>query len=195
MAKPKVGEPVEVFCTACGVNATATVAATVRDEVVSVECKTCGEQQRFRPPKSERPEPRQVRRSSRRVVDVVPRSKKGRRSSRSRDSTPTSLGGPPPNGGNGRGERKAVRRRRTLTPEQKAKRELRKLWDTQTENVDSRYARPHREEERYDEGEAILHKRFGMGIVEGRAADGTLTVLFRNGRNELESLGDEAAAE
>jgi len=58
---------------------------------------------------------------------------------------------------------------------------LRQLWDELTDKVDARRAKVWDPKREYAAEQAILHKRFGMGIVETVYDDGRLNVLFRNG--------------
>jgi hypothetical protein len=62
---------------------------------------------------------------------------------------------------------------------------LRQLWDELTDNVDGRCARVYDPTREYEIEEAVLHKRFGMGIVHQISEDGSMSVLFRNGFQEL----------
>lgn len=63
---------------------------------------------------------------------------------------------------------------------------LRQLWDELTDNVDGRFARVYESTREYEVEEAVLHKRFGMGIVHQINQDGRLRVLFRSGFHELD---------
>lgn len=188
MPVPNIGDIVEAHCRRCKLTLDTSVAAVVGPEIASVVCRTCGEQQRYKPP---RDAPTSKARTGRRVVDVSTLSSAKRARTRSRSRSPSSLpmpmSAPPllstsPNPTTG-AARVVVRDR----AEAKAKREAHERWAKETSNVHVRYARPHRIKEAYDPGEAILHKRFGMGIVCDRGVDGTLSVLFREGMQQLPS--------
>lgn len=60
-------------------------------------------------------------------------------------------------------------------------------WQMITENVDARYAKVYDKTRKYSEGDFILHKSYGLGMVEFMKPDKTLIVLFRDGYKELES--------
>lgn len=172
MPSPQVGDLVEVYCRRCKLNLGATVAAVVGDEIVRVVCRSCDESQRYSPPRNER-------KMGRRVVEVQP-TRKRRRTPTPSLQIPNIDKLPPP---------KRPKRRPTLPP--KTADELR--WEEATAGVESRYARPHRAEERYDVGEFVLDKRSGMGVVEAREEDGTLVVLFRVGVRRMPSSVSETA--
>ncbi len=190
MPIPKLGDIIEAYCGRCKLNLDTSVAAVVGEEIVSVVCRTCDEKQKFRPPRPEKTVAPLASRTAagggRRVVDVSAMSKSNRSSAgKSRTATrrPVRTDEHP--------RPAATRRQRSDSPEIIALRAMFQRWDQATAGVDSRFARPHREEEAYDPGEAILHKMFGMGIVEDRTEDGTLTVLFRNGVHSLPSTPPE----
>ncbi len=166
MPSPQVGDLVEAYCRRCKLNLGATVAAVVGDEIVRVVCRTCDESQRYSAPRTER-------KVGRRVVDVQPTRKRRRTPMPSLQIPHVDKLAPP----------QKVKRRPTLPP--KTADELR--WEEATKEADSRFARPHRAEERYDAGELILDKRWGMGVVEAREEDGTLVVLFRGGVRRMPS--------
>lgn len=59
-------------------------------------------------------------------------------------------------------------------------------WDEATKGVTSVHGRPFDPERVYTEGDIILHKQFGMGVVESLAGDTEVSVLFRMGVETLE---------
>jgi hypothetical protein len=65
--------------------------------------------------------------------------------------------------------------------------DIRERWKALTDGLMSRHGRPHRAWDTYQVSDVLLHTKFGMGIVEKVAPDGWLTVLFRNGYQELPS--------
>jgi hypothetical protein len=72
-------------------------------------------------------------------------------------------------------------------PEPAAKSPERLRWEKLTEGVSSVHGRPFDPERRYTEGDIILHKQHGMGVVE--TSDGSsdvIDVLFREGIAKLE---------
>jgi hypothetical protein len=75
-------------------------------------------------------------------------------------------------------------------PENTGAAPLRQLWDELTDRVDARYAPVYDETHNYEVEDAILHKKYGMGIIHDIHADGTLKVLFRDGFVELPSGGE-----
>jgi hypothetical protein len=172
MAAPQVGDIVEAFCRHCRLNLDVTVAAVVGDETVSVVCRTCDEKQRYKPAQVET----QGRKAGIRVVDVAPAGR-SRRKARPRIGMGTDQPEPAA----------VVRRQRKLSPEELAQQQVQAKWDAATGESDSRHARPHREDEVYDVGELVLHKAFGMGVIEAAEPDGALRVLFRDGYQSLES--------
>ncbi len=64
---------------------------------------------------------------------------------------------------------------------------LRKMWDDLTDKVDSRRARVYDPTRTYEVEEALLHKQYGMGIIERVDQDGEMNVLFRDGFRALPS--------
>lgn len=74
----------------------------------------------------------------------------------------------------------------TVSPE-------RKRWEEATSDLTSIHGRPYDPERAYHEGDIILHKQFGMGVVEGRhETDGSIDVLFRDGSQLLAAAASEA---
>lgn len=68
---------------------------------------------------------------------------------------------------------------------------LRKLWDELTDKVDVRRARVYDPKADYALEAALLHKQFGMGIVQSVDANGDMRVLFRDGFRDLPSRQDD----
>lgn len=186
----KVGDIVKALCSHCRVSVDASIDAAVGDEIVTVTCRTCGTSQRYQDDSEDGQSGSDGRAGlGRRVVDVdPPRRKKARVGQRRVQSTTgreipdvpkpvataRSFEPPPtrpdPTGASGG------------TPIVLGKDSPHfQRWNEATDKVDSRHARPHRSSEAYEAGEAVLHKVFGMGIVEKVGDDGGLKVLFRNG--------------
>lgn len=68
----------------------------------------------------------------------------------------------------------------------------RKRWEEATSDLTSIHGRPYDPGRAYHEGDIILHKQFGMGVVEGRQeADGSIDVLFRDGSQVLAASASE----
>ncbi len=172
----RVGEHVDAYCRRCKLVLDATVAAMIDNDVISVVCRTCGERQRF---KTERPKasPRQ-----RRVVEVQPTRKPRLRSvtpARQPRSLPQLEAVEPPTP--------------KISAEDAVTAAVSARWRKATDGVHSRFARPHRREDSYCEGELILHKAHGMGVVEAVDRAGPLTVLFRSGLVQLDGRASNAA--
>ncbi|MCA9513393.1 MAG: hypothetical protein KC635_00465 [Myxococcales bacterium] len=187
----KVGDIVKALCSHCRVTVDAQVDAAVGDEIVTVTCRTCGTSQRYQDESDDGQSSTDGRATlGRRVVDVdPPRRKKARAGQRRVQSTtgreipdsPRPIANarsfepppvrPDPTGQTGSGTPIVLGRDSPHF----------KRWNEATDKIDSRYARPHRSHEAYEVGEAVLHKVHGMGIIEKVAADGDLSVLFRNG--------------
>ncbi len=181
-----VGDILQAHCSQCKENRDAELMAIVGDEIVTVTCKTCGTSQRYRPPVDPKNRP-----GGRRVVDVgneapKPRGRSQRRvlSSTGReiadDVPPRPL--PPPPSANA-----SATPRPAPMPTGMKNQDLFKRWEALTMGVMSRHGRPHRDHESYRPGEVVLQTVHGMGIVEQVAADGTLTVLFKRGYQNLAS--------
>lgn len=184
-----VGDIIQAHCSQCKENHDAELMAIVGDEIVTVTCKTCGTSQRFRPPMDAKNRP-----GGRRVVDVgseapKPRGRSQRRvlSSTGReivdDAPPRPLPPPP---------MASATPRPAPMPTGMKNADLYKRWEALTTGVMSRHGRPHRGHESYRPGEVVLHTVHGMGIVEQVAADGTLTVLFKRGYQNLASRPKDA---
>ncbi|PKN55804.1 MAG: hypothetical protein CVU56_19535 [Deltaproteobacteria bacterium HGW-Deltaproteobacteria-14] len=195
------GDIVKAHCSHCKVDVDAQVVAAVGDEIVTITCRTCGTSQRFRV--ADEDGGGADRGAGRRVVDVEPRKNKKPRNRARRVVSTTGreipdVSGPPRPfegtnwaGGSAATEPNAPPSRTPAVPTfDDASDEARfKRWDAATDRVDQRYARPHRANESYEVGEAILDKAHGMGIVEKVDGDeGTLTVLFKQGYIELPSV-------
>jgi len=187
----QVAEIIQAHCSQCKDNQDAAVVAVVGDEIVTVTCKTCGTSQRYRPPVEARSRP-----ASRRVVDVGsggndnprPRGRTPRRvlSSTGREIVDEAPPRPPPPMP-APTPAPALVARPTGVGNNISDEDLAKRWKVLTEGVQSRQGRPHRSHEAYHEGEIVLHTAYGMGLVEQVGADGTLTVLFRRGYQNLPS--------
>lgn len=68
----------------------------------------------------------------------------------------------------------------------------RKRWEEMTSDLTSIHGRPYDPERSYNEGDIILHKQFGMGVVEGwEEEDSTINVLFRDGSQVLAASATE----
>lgn len=69
----------------------------------------------------------------------------------------------------------------------------RKRWEELTEDLTSIHGRPYDAGRCYHEGDIILHKQFGMGVVENLMEDdGTINVLFREGFQVLDARCDDS---
>ncbi len=193
----KAGDIVNAYCSHCKVNGEASVAAAVGDEIVTATCRTCGTSQRFQSPQPERGRGVTLDANGkppfRRVVDVEPRRNKKQRS-RTRSRRVVSTTGreipdiPMP-------VTRAAAPDKPTTPVKRRDEALFKRWDDATDKVDARYARPHRDHESYDAGEAILHKLHGMGIVEEVGDDGGIKALFKAGFVALDAKPRPAATD
>jgi len=192
------GDIVKAHCSHCKVDVDAQVVAAVADEIVTVSCKTCGTSQRYR--MADEDGGGADRGMSRRVVDVEPRKNKKPRSRVRRVGADTggesletpNIAGPPPSP-MARGEVEPPKiPSRTPVPPVFATEDaqvLFKRWDEATDKIDSRYARPHRNHESYEVGEAVLDKIHGMGIIEAVDHEsGALRVLFRRGYVQMASV-------
>ena len=68
----------------------------------------------------------------------------------------------------------------------KADPEVTRRWKEATANLTSRDGEPYFSHRTYAEGDVLLHKRFGVGVVEGVEGDNEVRVLFRDGVESLE---------
>lgn len=115
-------------------------------------------------------------RLGRRIVSVP--TDTGRSSRRTKTSRSKSGGSASPFGQADPREGAAGRRR----PQPAPKSEDRLRWEKATEGVTSVHGRPFDPGRVYTEGDIILHKQFGMGVVETPAGtDEAVNVLFREG--------------
>jgi hypothetical protein len=68
----------------------------------------------------------------------------------------------------------------------------RKRWEELTEDLTSIHGRPYDAGRTYSEGDIILHKQYGMGVVEDHSEEeGTISVLFREGLQVLAASGSD----
>lgn len=68
----------------------------------------------------------------------------------------------------------------------------RQRWEELTEDLTSVHGRPYDPARSYGEGDIVLHKQFGMGIVEDvQEAQRTMNVLFRDGLQVLDARGED----
>jgi hypothetical protein len=59
-------------------------------------------------------------------------------------------------------------------------------WEELTEGVMSFHGRPYDPEATYTEGDVVLHKQYGLGVVDKvNVAAGTCSTVFRDGTQEL----------
>ncbi len=202
----KVGEPVDGYCKKCRNNSFMNISATDGREVFEVTCRTCHTQQPFQPElsheelraralkKLERGARKKV--VTRRRAPVINRRRSDadtpkatrRRSSRSEvvpgasrrvinAGTPTQRPEVAP--------KKAVvmAPKRELPPEVV---EARAKWKELTSKLSSRHGKPYYPDRTYAEGDVMLHKRHGMGVVESVVDDTACVVLFRDGREQID---------
>jgi len=71
---------------------------------------------------------------------------------------------------------------RVPTPEE----EVTARWRDATALLGPRDGRPYDPRKPYAAGDVLLHKAYGMGIVEGVLSDNAATALFRDGLHEIE---------
>jgi len=192
---PQVGDVITAHCSQCKENLDVEVVAAVGAEIVTVTCKTCGTSQRHKPAQDSKARP-----ASRRVVDVSsaetprPRSRTPRRvlSSTGREIIDDGPRPPMPREVLIAASQGTVAKPTGLNHMKND--DLYRRWEAMTAGVLSRHGRPHRSHESYREGEIVLHTSHGMGVVEQVGSDGTLTVLFMRGYQELPSRPKEVAA-
>lgn len=65
--------------------------------------------------------------------------------------------------------------------------EERKRWDEATSGITSVHGRPFAPDRKYTDGDVVLHKKLGLGIVLSVEDDMSgMRVLFRDGEEQLE---------
>lgn len=142
-AKFDIGQEIEAYCERCRLNLNCTISAMDEDQIKQVECRTCGNFVRYRPPVDESAR-------KQKMLERVLRMRDKKRQKR------------PPN---------APRSSMNADPR----------WVEMTEGVNSTWAVPYRAERMYEEGDFVLHKRFGLGYVDRQEKEKEIAVLFREG--------------
>ncbi len=123
-----------------------------------------------------------------RVVDM-PTTTTVRRSSRNKSSSEERMGGEwtTPRGKGSRTKAAPARRTPSVT-----KSPERQRWDKATDGITSIHGAPFNPSKTYGEGDIVLHKQFGLGVVE-KAEEGKMEIdaLFRDGVKTLELTEEE----
>ncbi len=76
-----------------------------------------------------------------------------------------------------------VRARPKVSPEVAA---AKSRWSELTGKLSSRDGKPYYPDRTYAQGDVMLHKRFGMGVVETVVHEEAVMVLFRDGQQVIE---------
>ena len=76
-----------------------------------------------------------------------------------------------------------VRARPKVSPEVAA---AKSRWTELTGKLSSRDGKPYYPDRTYAQGDVLLHKRFGMGVVETVVHEEAVMVLFRDGQQVIE---------
>lgn len=76
--------------------------------------------------------------------------------------------------------------RRVRPPESAEVLEARAKWKELTSQLSSRDGKPYYPDRTYAEGDVLLHKRHGMGVVESVVHEHAIMVLFRDVREVIE---------
>jgi hypothetical protein len=159
--KPELGDVISAYCPACRINLDASVAAVVDGRVEKAQCRTCGNFHPFKPPidDSERRQ-RGIKRAlnmKKKRMQHVPETtiKRGGRvvTTTARPVGSSSLSKPPVSEVSGaapKAENKVAQSE----------------WERLTEGVNSTQATIYRESRRYNVGDYLIHKGFGLGYVQ-----------------------------
>ena len=104
--------------------------------------------------------------------------------------------GPPPGVKHGRGPSDAAAKSAEPLPPMRpapvATSPERIRWNKLTDGLSSIHGRPFIAGRSYSEGDVILHKQHGMGIVEGVCEEpASITILFRNGIEQIDNILDD----
>jgi hypothetical protein len=162
-----LGDPIEIWCRYCRLNLDANVSAIKDGAIAKVQCRTCRHFQDYRPP--------------------VPASEQRQKLIRKAMKLAERRGGGPSRSAPARHAPAAE----SLSPEAVA----RAMWEEATKDADALRAKVYDTHRKYAEGDVILHKAHGMGVVrEVRDEDSTILALFREGVQRLEhdrSVEDE----
>jgi hypothetical protein len=155
-----LGDPIEIWCRYCRLNLDAVVSAVKDGAVAKVQCRTCKHFQDYKAPV---PATAQRERLIRRVMSLAERRGVGptRASSSSKPATT----------------------KEPLSSEALA----RAMWEEATRDASALRAKVYDQHRKFADGDVILHKAHGMGVVrEVRDDDSTILALFREGIKRLE---------
>ena len=199
----KVGDEIDGYCSHCRQNTYQTVAAAEGEQVLSVTCRTCRNTDKHRPEVSgdqkreaawKKLVTTQKRKPSlpRRTPVVVQRGRRVRGEDEGDEESATSAvvvrSG-------GRQSTEVVARATAAT---KAKvlsdsavrvgerSEARRRWQELTSEFSARDGAPYRPFNNYVEGDVVLHKRHGMGVVQTILHEQACMALFREGEQVLQ---------
>ena len=171
MAMRRIGDDVGGWCPKCKLNMFMTVSATDGREIFTVTCRTCHNTVKYQKERSKDELKQQAWRKlkrmrsrkigPRRVPEVVKKPRRGEP-----PASPESPAEP------------------VTTPSPGA--DDRARWRERTRDLGPRDGSPYYADRVYAEGDVLLHKRHGMGIVESIVHDNACMVLFRTGLQVIE---------
>lgn len=173
----KVGDEISGWCPQCKLNQYMNVAATDSREVFQTTCRTCHNTNKYQP-----------ERSKEQLKDEA--WKKLNRMRRRKQINP-------------RGRPQVVKKPRRGAPAEEAPDAAEEQgssaandgdtarWREKTKNLGFRDGKPYKPAKVYKEGDVMMHKRHGMGIVESIIHDNACLVLFRTGTQPVEMAKDD----
>lgn len=169
-----IGDEVDGWCPRCKRNTFMNVAAVDEKEVLTSTCRTCHNTNNFQPERSREDQKADAWRKldklrkrtvvGRKAPDVVTKPRRG--------ETLESVPEPEPQA--------------TDAFNGAAADESRDRWRTITRDLGPRDGKPYYADRPYTEGDVVLHKRHGMGIVETILHENACMVLFRDGGKVIE---------
>ena len=173
----KVGDEISGWCPRCKLNQYMNVAATDGREVFTTTCRTCHNTNKYQKERSKeqlRDEAWKKLNRMRRRKTVTPRGR------------PEVVKKPRRGAADEAGEEAAKKGAAAASSTGAAGGGDTARWRELTKNLGFRDGKPYKAQKVYKEGDVMMHKRHGMGIVESVLHENACMVLFRTGQQPIE---------
>ena len=178
-----VGDEISGWCPRCKLNQYMNVAATDGREVFTTTCRTCHNTNKYAPERSKE----QLKEEAWKKLNRMRKRKQINPRGRPEVVTKPRRGESVEAAAAAKSEKKGASKSKTksaATDSQPADDTAR--WREKTKHLGFRDGKPYKVEKVYKEGDVMLHKRHGMGIVEAVLHDNACLVLFRTGQQPIE---------
>ncbi|ABB38146.1 hypothetical protein Dde_1345 [Oleidesulfovibrio alaskensis G20] len=162
------GDNITTSCTRCNDVTGHVIVAMVGNEVVKVQCKACGSEHKYRPPKQPKSRPQ------------APAVKKVRAGSARETATTTGASGRTVSASRSEAARKAADTRAAARAAREAA-QTAEVWLKAIAGSEDRDATPYSMKSTYEVGQIISHPNFGVGKVQQLVKPDKVEILFRQG--------------